>query len=198
MVCIGLDLGKTQDYTAIAVVVRQETTIRTVGRQAWQVWDERRCAVAELRHLERLTLGTTFLEVVERVAQLVKHEALGPGRIRLVVDATGLGSPVLELLRKAKMGCDIKPVVITGGTGERYGGDGKCHVSKTDLMMGLRTSMELQDVVIAKGMAETPALVKELALFGSSKHDDMVIALALALWGVKTQTFGEKSNVRIV
>ena len=197
MICIGLDLAKAVDYSAIAVVVRTETTIHTVGRERWQVWTERKCEPAELIHIERIKKGTSFTEVVKRVTEVATHKALGPGRKRLVVDATGLGSPVMEMVRGARTGCELKPVVITGGTGQRYAG-GSWNVSKADLMAGLRTSMELQDLLIAAGMAETPALVKELTDFGGAGHDDMVMALALALWGVKIQTVGERSNVRIV
>ena len=58
--------------------------------------------------------------------------------------------------------------------------------------------MEAQDLLIAAGMGEAPALIKELIAFGGTGHDDMVIALALALWGVKIRIFGERANGRIV
>ena len=177
--------------------MRPERVTRTFGRHRWETWEEREQAPAELRYLERLPLGTPYVEVVRKVAAVARLEGLGRGRKKLVVDATGVGTPVVEMLRAARTGCDLKPVVITSGTGERYG-SGTYYVAKTDLMTGLRTSLELQDVAIASRLAETPALVKELAGFGGSGHDDMVMALALALWGVKVRTVGERSDGPIV
>jgi hypothetical protein len=83
----------------------------------------------------------------------------------MVVDATGVGTPVIEMLRAARMGCELKPVLITGGYGERQTG-GAWYVGKGGLMTQLRTSLELRDLRIAAGLPETPALVKELTGFG--------------------------------
>ena len=203
MVCIGVDLGQKRDYSVIAVVTRPEVLTQTMGRQPWQVWVERETGAAELRFLERLRLGTPYEEVVRRIVYIARHEALGPGRRRLVVDATGVGNPVVERIRAARPGCDFRPVTIVGGMGQRYS-DGMYRVGKTDLISGLRAGMESGDVAVAGRLRETPALVKELAAFGnstsgnSSGHDDMVIALALAVWGVKERVMGEMGNVRIV
>ena len=37
------------------------------------------------------------------------------GRCTLVMDATGVGAAVLDLLRGADLGCGIEPVILTGG-----------------------------------------------------------------------------------
>jgi len=58
-------------------------------------------------------------DVVERVVQVAQSDALA-GRCQMVVDATGVGRPVVDLLRRARPGCTILPVTITGGEKESY------------------------------------------------------------------------------
>jgi hypothetical protein len=212
MISIGVDLGKARDYTAIAVVVRTETTIHNVTREGLHSRTEREYGSAELIHMERLKAGTSFIEAVKRIREMATHPGFGPGRKRLVVDATGLGSPVVEMIREhffnahnavpsgrlcAPVDCELRPVVITGGSGQRCSG-GEWHVAKADLMTGLRTSMELQDLLIAGRMPETPELVKELTSFGGTGHDDRVMALALAVWGVRLLKVGSSRQWRIL
>jgi len=40
------------------------------------------------------------------------------GRCTLVVDATGLGAPVVDMLRIVDLRCEIVPVIMTGGERE--------------------------------------------------------------------------------
>jgi hypothetical protein len=192
LICIGVDLGKVKDHTAIAIVVRQET--RIFNRFSGQTSGTKQYEPAELRHLERVKLGTPYVEVVQRVARVARHEAMAGVRKVMAVDATGVGTPVVEMLRAAlltdqttPMPCELKPVVITGGYGERHA-SGAWYVGKAELVTRLRASLELRDLRIAAGLPETPALVKELTGFGGRGHDDMVMALALAMWGARWHT----------
>src|SRR5713101_931572 len=105
MFFVGLDLGKQQDFTAIAVVEREEQAL------AWMAPVFKGLAV---RYLERMPLGTPYTEIVERVRELVNHRLVS-GRCWLVIDATGVGSPVVDMLRKARLGCGLTAVTITGG-----------------------------------------------------------------------------------
>jgi len=172
MVYVGLDLGQKRDHTAIAVL------------EATQ-WKER-----IVRHAERVMLGTPWSRVVERVREIVRHPRMG-GDCALAVDATGIGAPVVESLRAAGLGCEIAAVTITGGERETRTADG-FHVPKKDLMAGLRLGLENGDIMIAKHMREAKALVRELidikaqgnriGAEGANRHDDLVIAVALAVW----------------
>ena len=85
MFYVGLDLGKMRDLSAWAVVERDHWGVLCV------------------RHLERAALGTPYLVVVKRVADLTLRPALN-GRCHLTVDATGVGIPVIESLRAAQSG----------------------------------------------------------------------------------------------
>ena len=106
MFYVGLDLGQRHDPTAIAIVERLELA------QAWQA-----TAFPDLRvrHLERVALGTPYPAVVARVREIVRKI----GACVLVVDGTGVGAPVVDMLRAAGLGCEITAVTITGGEQQR-------------------------------------------------------------------------------
>jgi phage FluMu gp28-like protein len=168
---IGLDLGQRRDHTAIAVVDKTPSCLL-------------------VRHAERVTLGTPYAHVVDRLRQIVDHPTLA-GACSLTVDATGVGAPVVELLTQASLGCEITPITITGGERELKTPNG-WSVPKRDLMTGLRLTLENGDLKIARRMKESGALCRELTdvrisgahigAEGAGRHDDLVIALALALW----------------
>ena len=112
MFTIGLDLGQRQDFSALAVVQRRDQ------RRAYQVSSFHSMA---LRLIERIPLGTPYPLVVERVQELVESAVID-GQCRVAVDATGVGAPVVDLLRAAQLGCEICAVTITGGDKERQPG----------------------------------------------------------------------------
>jgi hypothetical protein len=114
---VGVDLGQSQDFTAVAAVER-------VAEQG--EWDAVQFGYPKywtlrLRHLERMALGTPYPAMVRRVCEIVRSGDLA-GRCHLVVDATGVGRPVVDLLREARPGCRILPVTITSGDAESVEG----------------------------------------------------------------------------
>jgi len=80
-----------------------------------------------VRHVERIRLGTAYPEVVGW-GELA-------GRTTMIVDATGVGTPVVDMLRRAGLGRRIAPVLITGGELQRRE-QGYYMVPKRDLMAG--------------------------------------------------------------
>jgi hypothetical protein len=193
---VGLDLGQKQDFTAVCVVERLEEMYDEKDRVTW---DWLRSKRYHLRHLERLPLGTSYPEVVERVAKLVRSGSL-LGNCELVVDATGVGGAVVDLLRAARLECRVVPVTITGGDAAVRVGQA-WRVPKRDLIVGLQVMFEAGDVEIAGSIPETAVLVKELMgmkvkvsaagheQYGSWRdgvHDDLVLAAALGCWRAKT------------
>uniref|UniRef100_Q01T17 Terminase large subunit gp17-like C-terminal domain-containing protein n=1 Tax=Solibacter usitatus (strain Ellin6076) TaxID=234267 RepID=Q01T17_SOLUE len=191
---VGLDLGMRHDHTALNVVERREM----LGERDPATYEFRKTITLRLRHVERIPLATEYVQVVERVAKVMrKLGAQGPAH--LVVDATGVGAPVVELLRRAGMGCRLWPVSITGGPAEGYG-DGYYRVPKRDLVVGLQVMFEQGALEIAGGLVERAALVKEMTDMrvkmtsrgheqyeagSSGQHDDIVSALSLACWAVR-------------
>lgn len=114
-----------------------------------------------LRHLERFRLGTPYPAVVERVRELMRTEILA-GQTSLVVDATGVGAPVVGLLRQA---CDaVNSITITGGdTVGREASDYR--VPKRDLVSTVQVLLQTERLRIASGLPEAETLMKELLNF---------------------------------
>jgi hypothetical protein len=184
MFYVGLDLGQRHDPTAIAVVEKITNVVR-------------------VRHLERVPLGTPYPMVVERVREITRN-GLMAGHCVLAVDGTGVGAPVVDMLRAASLGCDIAAVTITGGERQRQS-RGVWSVPKRDLVAVVRVLLERGELKLAKGLRELGPLIRELTdvrstagiggrvrlgADGCGEHDDLVIALALACWRAKRGQVG--------
>ncbi len=191
---VGLDLGQSQDFTAMAVLERAELT----GQWDPVAYGHRKMVAERLRHLERVPLGTPYPEVVERVRAVTRSGEL-LGQCHLAVDATGVGRPVVDLLRRGDLGCGILAAVITAGNAETMV-KGYYHVPKRDLMVGLQVLLQRGALQIAAGLKFGRALVEEMTAmrvkqtasgheqFGAwreGEHDDLVFAVALAHWGAR-------------
>ena len=192
---VGLDLGQSQEFTAIAVLERAEL------RGDWEpvVFAWRKTIALRLRHLEPVPLGTPYTEVVERVVAVTRSADLA-GRCQLIADATGVGRPVMDMLRRAELGCrSLWPVEITSGEMERHA-DGHYRVPKRDLIVGLQLLLQRRGLQIAEGMKFGPVLAREMAemrvkitpsgneqygAWREGEHDDLVLAVALACWGAR-------------
>ena len=171
MFILGLDLGQAQDPSAIGIVEQCELDLH-------------------LRHLERLPLGTAYPAVVEHVTGLM--QAL-PARSALVVDAGGPGRPVVDAMRER--GLEPIPVSITSGKRSRHA-RGMFYVPKRELVRGLVVAFENERLKIATGLPLAEAFMRELEAFRvqltakgrdtyaarSGEHDDLVLAVALAVW----------------
>lgn len=181
MLYVGLDLGQKRDHTAVAVVER------IMMQRAYAQPKFERLVV---RFVERMPLGMPYPQIVARVADIV----WSIGECSLAVDATGVGAPVVDMLRAAKLGCRITPITITGG--ERASGNS---VPKQDLMAEVLVLLEDGKLTIGD-LKEGPQLLRELGdvrtsvngngrvrlgAEGGGEHDDLAIALALACWSAK-------------
>lgn len=171
--CAGLDLGQSADYTALAIL--------EVGREY------------HARHLQRFALGTPYPAIVSQVGAIMQAPALR-GRCLLVVDATGVGAPVVDLLFAAGLPC----VAITIHGGDAVTGAGNAwRVPKRDLVSILQVLLQTGRLKFAAELPEAPILIQELMAFRvtisdaghdsyaawrEGAHDDLVLAVALALW----------------
>ncbi|MEP6717105.1 MAG: hypothetical protein ABJC09_16160 [Terriglobia bacterium] len=186
----GLDLGRERDHAAIAVVERVD---------AYAYGQEAAFRSLSVLYLARIPLGTPYAEVVEGVRELLYSAELR-GQCALVVDATGVGAPVVEMLKASGLGCEICAVTISGGEREvrngSFAGVTKWSVPKQDLISGVQLLLEKDQLRIAKSLRDAGTLVQELmdmrsvrrengrARLGadsSGEHDDLAIALALAV-----------------
>jgi hypothetical protein len=194
---VGLDLGQSQDFTAVCVVERSETVAEHVDGATYErKWEVR----YHVRYLQRLNLGTSYVQVVQHIKSLVANPVLEKCST-LVVDATGVGAPVVDLLRASELGCPIVPVTITSGDSESHN-NGVFRVPKRDLILGLQVLFQTQQLAIAERLPEAQALMKELmnmrvkisqsghdsyAAWREGTHDDLVLCVALACWRAKSK-----------
>jgi hypothetical protein len=180
MFYIGVDLGQTRDYSAIAVV--QKESVRKENALPPHLL---------VRRVERIALGTPYPLVAARIRALT-HEHPFYGRCALAVDATGVGAPVVDMLREPGLACDLAAVTITGGTRESRRGYLHFNVPKRDLISGVQLALEKGLLRIAGGMKEAASLIGELTAMqigaSTGEHDDLVLALALACWRARRKS----------
>ena len=108
------------------MVEREEPVLVRFDYVAWMRRGTKLETKFVVRHLERIALGTSYVSIVDRVRRMVNSEDLR-GRCSLVVDGTGVGGAVVDLLRESDMDCELVPVQITGGgKARREAGRGMC------------------------------------------------------------------------
>jgi hypothetical protein len=146
--------------------------------------------IFQVGHLERVPLGTPYPGVVAHVARLLEKL---PGRAELVIDFTGVGRPVFDMFTFS--GISPQGVQITAGTAETRDG-AICNVAKLVLVSRLQALLHEGRLKILRELAESETLVRELQDFRvdytasgnltfnarSGRHDDLVLALAIAVW----------------
>ncbi|MEM8598473.1 MAG: hypothetical protein AAGF99_01005 [Bacteroidota bacterium] len=183
---VGLDLGQAQDYTALCVI-EQRYTAKTKTDPARTDY--------HLRHLERFQLGTSYPAVAERVKTLMETPPLAENA-RLAVDATGVGRPVVDMMDAAGVP-DVTPIVIHGGDSYTYD-LGTYRVPKRELASTMQVLLQTARLKIADGLPLSDVLVREMQAFKvkvniatghdsyeawrEGDHDDVVLAVAMALW----------------
>ncbi|MBF0154395.1 MAG: hypothetical protein HQL64_11705 [Magnetococcales bacterium] len=177
---VGLDLGQSSDYTALTIIER----LHGSKPQAY-----------DLRHIERFPLGTSYPDQVARVKELVSRAPL-KHNATLVVDQTGVGRPVVDMLRQAGLPVTVVAIIIHGGdtVGEEKN---QFRVPKRDLVGSLQVLLQSKRLRVAEGLKEAAILVKELLNFKvnisvaghdsyeawrEGVHDDMVLSTAMACW----------------
>jgi len=185
---IGVDVGQVHDATAIVVV---ETYRPEPEPPAFKY--------LELRHVvhwcDKVPLGTNYVDVADEVARVVKRAA-SLGHAILVVDNTGVGRPFTDLLGH-KAGISMRTVTFTSGESESQDGTYGHRVPKRDLMTALRLVIETHRITVMPTCPFRADLMTELQNIdftiaertGHDRyeaapgfHDDLVMALALAIW----------------
>lgn len=184
---LGLDLGQRNDYSAIAVIDVVEDISNRRDPVTFEFYKTTRFC---LRGVHRFPLGTAYTDIPGLVrASVVQpppgHLGARP-RTTLAVDAGGPGLPVVELLRRAGLDCGILPAIITGGAMGSLMPGGIYSVPRRALVSLIRVALESQMLVFPANLPLREELTAELVALepagGQSKHDDMAIAIALALW----------------
>jgi hypothetical protein len=184
---VGLDLGQKRDYSAIAIL---QVIDRTFQQRDPVTWEHQRDVCVRLPYLERVELGTPYPDVVAHIQQLMADARLHDST--LVVDATGVGAPVVDLLRQADLPCRLMPVTITGGEQDSPVRGGY-HVPKRELITGLQVLVQQGRLQIPRRLLLAEAFVKELVGMKEGSRDDLALATSLAWWWArKTEAWRQK------
>jgi hypothetical protein len=186
---MGVDLGQSQDYTAIVILER--LTKGAYGdkqkREREHEW--------HLRDSDRLPLGTSYQDATKHIKDKIRRlEDLG-GRVTLIVDSTGVGRPVIDSMKED----GLKPIAVTVTGGRKVVVEnGEYHVPKRDLISAAKIMLGKRTLKIAKSMPYADVLVHELdnirvkinvatghdtyEAWREREHDDLVFAFCLACW----------------
>jgi hypothetical protein len=191
---LGLDLGQVSDFTALALLQWDwppswDNAKRQPRRPSYRV-----------PTLKRWPIGTPYLDVVAWLVRCLKVEPLASSPPVLVVDATGVGEAVCEMIRRelalaGLSGC-FCAVTITCGSDVTLQGNGRWRVAKKQLVSVLQVLLGSRRLQVAHGL-ESPQLMRELGTFTvkiseaanesfdswrERDHDDLVLAVALGAW----------------
>jgi hypothetical protein len=177
---LSADIGQMADYTALGVL------------------DVTSGEVYKLVYLTRLKLRTPYPEVVKIIKKtfddLVIKAGAG-GEVVLVLDCTGVGRPLVDMLKAA--GLSPMAVTITGGDVATHEGR-EYHVPKRDLVAACQLLMQQGRLKVAEGVKAAEEFVRELESFKykinistghdsyeawrESIHDDLVLTVCMACW----------------
>jgi len=183
---VGLDLGQSVDYSGLVIAERLDVA----PTQPRDRIGERRDVI----HAQRWPLGTPYPRIVDDLCALMAEPSLIEAP--LIVDATGVGRGVMDLLNDAHRDGRLAryPVPVTITSGETANG---LHVPKQDLVSRVQALLQDGRLLIAQAMPLREQLERELVGFTAKTsasgrttyealteriHDDLVLALALALW----------------
>ena len=182
---IGVDLGYSQDYTALAIAER-------VGLKK---------AEYRIRHLMRFELLTPYQEVARQVHRILHSEQMRLFDKHLIIDATGVGRPVIEMFEDE----GLEPIAITITSGfefTRVKDRAEFRVPKEHLVSAMQMVVQGGRMKVSPKLKLAKTFVEEAKNFKvkitedktatyeawrSRDHDDLVLAVATALWYGETQ-----------
>jgi hypothetical protein len=174
MFIVGVDLGQTSDYTAITILEKREDN------------------AYDVRYLERVR-NTPYTTIVMRLNHLMKRV---PVRPYMAVDATGVGRPVIDMIRDANLPATVYAITLTGGDSVIRDGMER-RVPKRDLASTIAVLLQTGRLRVSRGLKESETLLRELLNFRvrislaghdsygawrEQEHDDLVLAVGLAAW----------------
>lgn len=200
---VGLDLGKAQDYSALAAL-EWPATPAVRWRHTREPVDPAAVGLPHhtygCRTLYRWPLGTPYTAIARSLPGFLKPL----DRPLLVVDETGVGGAVAEMIveecQTKDVGGGFASVTITGGSEVNHAGPARWRVPKRQLVSVLQVLLQTRRLHISSELQFAPVLVKELQTFkvkvseaGNESfeawrerdHDDLVLAVALAAWGAE-------------
>jgi hypothetical protein len=178
----GLDLGQVCDPSALCIAQKSEQVQRGKKRRHYGV-----------RHLQRW-LGVDYPTIAEELRPMLARL----DKPALIVDATGVGVAVCDILAKAALpiGALVR-VVITAGHAVTKGTKGGWNVPKRELVSVAQSALQGGRLDIVPTLKEAKTLGRELQNFKvkinlnatetyeawrAGEHDDLCLAACMAVW----------------
>jgi len=200
---IGLDVGRAVDYSALTVLTRHYRHLKPGEIPSPGV---AMTIIYTAVEGYRFPLGTEYEYIAEAVKGVWERFDVQAAKHFCVVDQTGVGAPVVELLRKKQI--RSIGVNITAGSSITHPAEDVYNVPKEVLVSSLVTHAQNGHFKIAIEEEEGKELKAQLQNFGykihretghvtyealqEKVHDDMVISAALALWWTAYNVYGVK------
>ena len=186
----GVDIGRDRDPSVIALVERIELT-HVQGNRASTEYKY------VLTFLESIPLETPYPQVVQRFKDALRRLLINARKAHptVCVDATGVGAPLIDDFHKLRSDCRTIPVIITSGNAMTERKDGTHCIPRHELLMAVHMLVENGELRIPASLPNRDALFREMlnlardgGQHSASEHDDLVMALALALHRARRYT----------
>jgi hypothetical protein len=145
-----------------------------------------------VRYLDQFEPGKAFAENITALSGISRYL---PNKPFLIVDQTAVGSQLVAELRKRKQFACVFPLIITGGNALTENENGTQVLPRKELVTVLQLGFQERRIKIASKLPKCPTLERELAEFRmrpvpldapdywrGGRHDDMVLAVAIAVW----------------
>jgi len=148
--------------------------------------------------MHRFPHGTSYPAIVEALIALLRMPPLSGAR--LLIDYTGAGRPVLALVihgLQGQVSHSWSAVIITAGYDVSNPANGELRVAKPDLIGTLQVLLQTRRLQVPKDLHDAQLFVRELENYRpkvilptnealswrEGRHDDLILAVALAAWG---------------
>lgn len=205
---VGVDIGQARDPTAVVIVERITGVHARANAPHYIGPIPRYRPVYRIRHMERLPLGTPYPTQVRAVIDRLERAPLDKLKPRILLDYTGVGRPVFDMFRQAGL-LRGEAITITGGretTETEFG----FSVPKVTLVSRLQALLHSGDLRIPRALPDAAVLTRELQEFRvkytdagnatfnarEGEHDDLVLALAIAVFGLSESTCATAESLR--
>lgn len=190
----GLDVGQINDPTAFAVVevIKAYPTYPELPDVAAHA--RAQPIKYHLRALERFPLHMRYPEQVRRVAELMRKPQIPDAQ--LYMDRGGVGLGPFDMLKEARVR-NLHGVMITAASAEATQQPYGWNVGKSELVNKVLILMQTKQLQFEQSLPEVGILENELLEFQAKfrpsgsidfnaregQHDDLVLAVALAVFG---------------
>jgi hypothetical protein len=192
---LSVDLGMMSDYTAYSILEHGKTKAgnpTAPGSYARILSQDVYVPSYNLRYLDRVN-GKPYTEIVMDIKKMMDSPLLS-GVTDLVVDATGVGLPVVQML--SEIGLHPVAINITGGSVVNQTDRGYS-VPKKDIVAALQIIFQNRRLKIAGDLLYRDEFINELKNFKlkitkagnetfeawrDNIHDDLVLSVGIGAW----------------